>query len=483
MNEGSLLAPPTSQPQGPTAPPVPTSSQMLYPNGEAERSPHESDQPGPSSPGWRRRLLRWVLRWTRRIATILLVIAVAGLSQRLGIGSVATVVVAVSAGTMVFLAARRGRSRGRQAGFLVVAVALLGLLSAATWSYTTYLNAAGAASISARTGDWMRDHHMNPIVDRLEQYLYAGTAPHNGPVSPDQIPASDLLHTSGQKAATGAPAPVASGELLRHSPRGEGAWTPSGRLVHGRPVAYTAFVRPDASHTNVVAAAVWLDPKATRVTYVPGTKQKGTWAWNSGIPAAERPGLVAAFNGGFKFKDIPGGYQTEGRTPVPLADGQASLVLHAHGPAEIGAWGSQVHLTPDVTTVRQNLKLIVDHGRPEAGLATGSTTTAWGSRRWQLQYTNRSGLGITADHALVYVSGSNLTTETLAKALSKLGAVRAMELDIHASNPTFNFFDPAPSGNPVTGSRLTASMKSSANRFLAPDQRDFFAVTSTDGSH
>ncbi|MEO6898977.1 MAG: phosphodiester glycosidase family protein [Mycobacteriaceae bacterium] len=211
---------------------------------------------------------------------------------------------------------------------------------------------------------------------------------------------------------------------------------------------------------------------------MPGTKQKGTWAWGSGIPVAERPGLIAAFNGGFKFKDIPGGYQTEGRTPVTLADGQASLVLHAHGPAEIGAWGSEVKMTPDVTTVRQNLQLIVDHGQPRPGLETASTTD-WGSHRWQLQYTNRSGLGITAGHALVYVSGSNLTTETLAKALAKLGSVRAMELDIHASNPTFNFFDPAPSGNPVTGSRLTASMKSSETRFLAPDQRDFFAVTLT----
>lgn len=417
------------------------------------------------------------MRWAGRIATIALVIAVAGIGQRLGVGSVATVVVAALVGTMAFLAARRGRRLARQVIFLVTAVALLGLLSAATWSYTTYLDAAGAAPISVRTGDWMRDHGMNPIVDRLEQYLYAGTAPHDGPVSPNQIPASGVLPSFSQKAAAAAPAPVPASELLSHPSQGEGRWTPTGRLVKGRPVAYTTFIRPDRSNTNVVAAAAWLDPKATRITYVPGTKQAGTWAWHSGIPAAQRPGLVAAFNSGFKFKDIPGGYRTEGRTPVPLVAGQASLVLHAHGRAEIGAWGSQVKMTSDVTTVRQNLKLIVDHGQPQPGLATGSSTTAWGSRRWQLQYTNRSGVAIRADGALVYVSGSNLTTETLAKAAAKLGAVRAMELDIHASNPTFNFFDPAPSGSPVTGSRLTASMKSSADRFLAPDQRDFFAVT------
>ena len=154
-------------------------------------------------------------------------------------------------------------------------------------------------------------------------------------------------------------------------------------------------------------------------------------------------------------------------------------MLHADGSAEIGTWGTDVRMAPDVVTVRQNLALIVDHGQPVAGLGD-KIAGAWGSPRWQLQYTNRSGIGITRDHALVYVAGSDLNTASLGQALAKAGAVRAMELDIHADNPTFNFFDPAPAGDPVLGTKLTPSMTNSATRFLAPDQRDFFAVTVAD---
>ncbi|MEO6898980.1 MAG: phosphodiester glycosidase family protein [Mycobacteriaceae bacterium] len=410
-------------------------------------------------------------------------VAVASSGQNLGVGWVASVLVAVVLGygaLRLLHCSVPGRTSRLTTG---VSLLLLAGLAATAWSYTGYLDAPGSAPMAVRTGDWMRDHHMNPIVDRLEQYLYAGTPPGNGKVAAAQLPAVGLLgaggHPAGTAATPGALAPSRVAGLIDGHLRGEGQWTPSGRLVGGHPALYTTFVRPDPAHTNVVAAAVWLDPAATRVAYVPGTKQAGPWAWGSGIPTRERRGLIAAFNGGFKFKDTPGGYRTEGRTPVALVDGQASLVLHADGSADIGAWGSDVKMTRDVTTVRQNLALIVENGQPVTGLGD-KIAGAWGSPRWQLQYTNRSGIGITRDHALVYVAGSDLNTASLGQALAQAGAVRAMELDIHADNPTFNFFAPAPGGDPVLGTKLTPSMTNSATRFLAPDQRDFFAVTVAD---
>jgi hypothetical protein len=67
---------------------------------------------------------------------------------------------------------------------------------------------------------------------------------------------------------------------------GEGQWIANARLVDGLPVTYTTFVRPDPTDTGVVAAAVLLDPTATRLVYSPGTVQPGGtgWAWNSSIP-------------------------------------------------------------------------------------------------------------------------------------------------------------------------------------------------------
>lgn len=54
------------------------------------------------------------------------------------------------------------------------------------------------------------------------------------------------------------------------------------------------------------------------------------------------------------------------------------------------------------------------------GLTLGNAACVW-----------RSGLGITADGALVYVGGPGLNVTTLADILARAGAVRAMELDIN----------------------------------------------------
>ena len=478
MTMGTITGSSVSAAQRSTRSSMPASAGKRVPHGRS-KSTETWAQP-PSNPPHRRR--RWLggclRRWARRAFTIGLIMATATICQQNSIGPVPTVATAVAVGTVAILAGRRKRPAHWPRISFIIGVLLVGGLASATWSYNSYLDAPGAATTSVRTSDWMRDHGMSPIVDRLEQYLYAGQTPGNGHISPTQIPSAAIAGTVRLPAMTGAPTPIPARRLIDKWLKGEGKWTPDGRLVQGHPVAYTTFIRPDRTHTDVVASAVWFDPTATRVTYVPGTKQPGNWAWKSGIPAADRPNLVAAFNAGFKFKDIPGGYRTEGRTPVPLMDGQASLVLRSDGSAEIGAWGTEVKMGSDVISVRQNLQLVVDNGRPVSGLHS-STRGQWGSRRWQLQHTNRSGIGITPNHALIYVAGSNLTTESLGDALAKLGCVRAMELDIHAVNPTFNFFSPGTSGGAVTGTKLTQSMQSSATRFLAPDQRDFFAVTLT----
>ncbi len=478
MTMGTITGPSASATQKSARSSMSTSAGKRLPHGRS-KSAETWAEPSSSSPHRRRRwLVRVLRRWARRAFTIGLVIAVAVFAQQHSIGSVATVAAAVTAGTVAILVGRRKHPAHWPRASFVVGVLLVGVLASVTWSYNSYLDAPGAATTSVRTSDWMRDHGMSPIVDRLEQYLYANQTLSNGRIAATQIPSAAIAGSVRLPGTTRVPAPIAVGNLIDGRLKGEGRWSPSGRIVQGRPVTYTTFIRPDRAHTDVVASAVWFDPTATKVIYVPGTKQPGNWAWKSGTPLAERPNLVAAFNAGFKFKDIPGGYRTEGHTPVPLVDGQASLVLRSNGSADIGAWGTDVKMASDVVSVRQNLRLIVDHGRPAPGLLS-STAGEWGSRRWQLQHTNRSGLGITSNHALIYVAGSNLTTETLGDALAKLGCVRAMELDIHAVNPTFNFFYPNASGSSVTGTKLTQSMQSSATRFLAPDQRDFFAVALT----
>ena len=58
-------------------------------------------------------------------------------------------------------------------------------------------------------------------------------------------------------------------------------------------------------------------------------------------------------------------------------------------------------------------------------------------------YVWRSGVGITADGALVYVGGPGLNITDLADLLVRAGAVRAMELDINTDWVNFSAYRPA----------------------------------------
>jgi hypothetical protein len=176
----------------------------------------------------------------------------------------------------------------------------------------------------------------------------------------------------------------------------------------------------------------------------------GPYRYTAPVAPAQAKTLVAAFNGGFKMHDAHGGYYVEGRMIYPLRPGAASLVIYADGSVDIGAWGSDVMMTSQVVSVRQNLKPLVAGGLPTLRAATpnwrawGSTcgATACGHGIPGVEHQWRSGLGITADGALVYAAGPALDPLQLAQLLVRAGAVRGMQLDINPAWPVFVTYDP-----------------------------------------
>ncbi|MFN8052134.1 MAG: phosphodiester glycosidase family protein [Acidimicrobiales bacterium] len=359
---------------------------------------------------------------------------------------------------------RRWRTLG-----VLLAVAL----SAFGWSYGGYLTAAGNAPVAVRTVDWARDHGFETVVDRAEQWWYTRSKPTGTRPS-----AQDLPPRSGTQAvATTAAVPIPV--VVHPARRGEGRWRVVDGLTSAPGSVQETFVRPDPGFPSVSAAVVRLDQRATRLVFVPGLRQPGVghWSWGSEIPPAVRPTVVAAFNAGFKFKDTRGGLYTEGRHTVrPLATGLASIVIHRDGTADVADWGRDAHMSSDVVSVRQNLSLIVDHGRPVPGLLV-DRGSKWGKLKSQFQFTWRSGLGVDREGRLLYVAGRRMTLTELAAALTDAGAVRGMQLDIHSDVVTFNWFRPvAGSATAVRAAKLMPSMQLSATRYLRPDQRDFLAV-------
>jgi hypothetical protein len=131
-------------------------------------------------------------------------------------------------------------------------------------------------------------------------------------------------------------------------------------------------------------------------------------------------------------------------------------------------------MSPSVMAVRQNLDLIVDNGQPVPGL-DANDHSRWGATLGGKVQVWRSGLGITADGALVFAGGSGLSIVDLADVLARAGAVRAMEMDINTSWVNFFSFDPA-AGQPASGTdgtKLTYDEVNSPSRYFSPSARDF----------
>jgi hypothetical protein len=248
---------------------------------------------------------------------------------------------------------------------------------------------------------------------------------------------------------------------------GEGHWVSAGVSVGGSTALYTTFLEasPGASPTSVA----WLSGPLVHLAQYAGTQQPaGAWSNDALIPPAFRGQLVAAFNSGFQLNASEGGWFLDHVAAVPLRVGAASLVVYGDGSATIGQWGRDVGLTPFVTSVRQNLDLLVDGGRisPTVSDVIGS----WGATLGNVINTWRSALGVDRRGNFLYAAGPGLDPAGLARVLVAAGAVRAMELDI---NPMWPLFVSYPPSGPA---KLHPGMFFPASQYFVPNTRDFLVA-------
>jgi len=343
-------------------------------------------------------------------------------------------------------------------------------------------NPSYGTSVSSRFAEWARDHGGGPVVIWAENLWYSHHQPPVGGKPQRGLIPPPTASSHGTNSSAALPEPAAIVPLAAPPIPGEGQWHSVGRLVHGSPAVYEAFLRPDALHTSLVAGVAWMDTKLLKATLYSGSMIPGggPYRFTAPIEPAAATTLVAAFNAGFRMGDASGGYYTQGKTIVPLRSGAASVVIYQDGSVKLGAWGRDVHMTPNVVSVRQNLNLLVDGGRPVPGL-NANDTTQWGVTLGNQVYVWRSGLGITANGALVYVGGPGLNITTLADLLVRAGAVRGMELDINTDWVNFASFTPAtPTGlaSTANGKELLANMAGDPSRYFASWwARDFFTMS------
>jgi hypothetical protein len=207
-----------------------------------------------------------------------------------------------------------------------------------------------------------------------------------------------------------------------------------------------------------------------------GTTDAGSSGWRFGpaVTGPESGYLLAGFNGAFKFSVGAGGFESYGRTAVPLREGLGSVVTYADGTTDIGSWHQEVPAPgKQVVSVRQNLTLLIDRGAasPDVGCLS-----CWGATLGGVSDPARAALGITADRRLVWAGGEHMTVAALADALLGVHAVRAVELDINPEWVAAYLYRHRAGSAPPVPVPVMPGQQGIPGQFLSPWSRDFFSI-------
>ncbi|MGP0052846.1 MAG: phosphodiester glycosidase family protein [Solirubrobacteraceae bacterium] len=347
----------------------------------------------------------------------------------------------------------------------VVAIAMCLCLVPVTVSYVAAIAGPSNSSFTIRSFEWLRSNGAARIASQIEDVYYSLAAPATGGPPLRRIP---LKRRSAPATAIHPPEipPVIEPAL-----RDEGVWEPSEAWSPDSPVLIAQF-RSDPNYPQMVAGVAWIDTSRTQITLNPGRLEPDVSLPRGPmmVPTSLRPRLLATFNSAFKLEDDGGGFAIAGRTYAPMKPGQATIIGYRNGGVDIETWSGGPDVPPGVRWARQNLPLIVDNGRPGPNLADGS---AWGVTVDNAIRVWRSGVGVDAAGNLIYAAANDQTVGSLAQILIRAGAVRAMELDINSYWDSFITYAQPDAGGP---SNLLPDMVRSPDRYLTPDDRDFFAV-------
>ena len=338
------------------------------------------------------------------------------------------------------------------------------------WSVSTALLAPGTDPLSARLAEWGRNHYLGFVVTALENAQYSIDKPKIGGTldpSASKALAQNAIQYAKTLPSVVTPALPGEGDLK------------TVYKVNGAPAIQVGFLRPDAQHTSYLAGIAIMQTSLLRFAQYPGFSEPGELGkigQADHLAGADLNGLVATFNSAFKVKDSLGGYYQNGVMIKPLVQGKAALVIYKGGHVEIGSWGSELTMNPQVSSVRQNLSLLIDNGVVAPDL-NKDVLAKWGWTVKNAHYVWRSGVGIDASGNVIYVAGNSLSVQSLANLLKTAGAVRAMELDINQEWISYMWYPLATNGVAVNPIKLVPFTRP-AKRYFSPSSRDFFAVYS-----
>ena len=327
-------------------------------------------------------------------------------------------------------------------------------------------------SLGIRSVEWLRDNGAAGLVAQVESVYYTLTAPSKGGPTLRALPKVGVGGSASPRDQPEADRPRVE-SLIHPALPGEGVWRATRPGLKAAPPVLLTTVRDQPEYPRVVAGLAWIDTKRATLTLNPGRLEPAVTLPRGpmDVPSAERPRLLATFNSGFKLSDSHGGFAVNGHTYATMRNGQGTIVGYENGRVDVLDWRYGARVPPGVSFARQNLPLIVNEGRPSPNISN----TADGARRSAM----RSSSGARRSGSTVREPDlrrrRRSDCRSLAKALIRAGAIRAMELDINSYWITFISYGAPGALAPRTSSKTWTGRRPATSN---PDDRDFFALYS-----
>ncbi|MGI8457430.1 MAG: phosphodiester glycosidase family protein [Propionibacteriaceae bacterium] len=364
---------------------------------------------------------------------------------------------------------------------LIMASALVLALLVPVVSLGRAVATPGTDTAAAKAAEWARGHGLGFAVTAAEEIAYRLNPPRiGGTPDPSLLTPATGGGVTGDHPTSGtehgATTHVRSvlRTLVQPALPGEGRFV---TVVGSKrvPAVQLAYLRPDDVHTSYLAAVLVMSRGAVRFVQHPGYAEPGQlprWRQADSLTSSSQVGLAATFNGGFKLKDARGGFYANGHTAGTLRSGAASMVITKDGKLNVGSWNHEVQMSSEVASVRQNLRLLIDHGTIVPNVQA-NTQADWGATVKNADFVWRSGVGVDKYGNAINVVGPALSAPSLASILLRAGAVRAMELDINKTWVSTMWYSTT-GGQPNPHKVLP--FQRPADRYFTPTSRDFVAA-------
>ena len=263
--------------------------------------------------------------------------------------------------------------------------------------------------------------------------------------------------------------------VFAHPLPGEGMWKRTGPLVNGRPPVLVTTFRTELDNPGIVAYVAWFDHTRTALAYYPGRYEPPERSGAGADDGPLRPALAAA-------RHLQRWLHLRRRSQ--RLDRQRTRERAAHGRQrdtgrlqERSRRDREVERRPErrperrVGTPEPRSDRLERTPQPRA--EHGPEQLQWGYTLGGVARVWRTGVGIDRRGNLIFVAADDQTVISLAQILQHVGAVRAMEFDI---NPEWHTLITYTHHHGLVPTLIEPQPMQSPNRYLVPDNRDFFAV-------